>query len=97
MATNVFDKLVNLGSRAGMNPARTRRAREWFRDLAGISRATPDKMIREYQYKAKAPSVGRMYHFRYDPKGKETLPYYDTFPLIFMVGPAAGGFYGIRV
>jgi hypothetical protein len=25
------------------------------------------------------------------------LPYYDKFPLIFMVGPAAGGFYGINL
>ena len=38
-----------------------------------------------------------MYHFRYDPKGAKTLPYYDKFPLIFMVGPAAGGFYGINL
>jgi hypothetical protein len=25
------------------------------------------------------------------------LPYYDKFPLIFMVGPAQGGFYGINL
>jgi hypothetical protein len=38
-----------------------------------------------------------MYHFTYDPKGKETLPYYDTLPLILAVGPAPGGFYGINL
>lgn len=43
------------------------------------------------------PEVGSMYHFIYDPKGKKTLPYYDKFPLIFMVGPASGGFYGINL
>lgn len=41
--------------------------------------------------------IGRMYFFRYDPKTKEQLPYYDTFPLIFLVGPAEGGFYGINL
>lgn len=35
---------------------------------------------------------GQMYMFYYDPKHKKTLPYYDRFPLIIMVGPAEGGF-----
>jgi hypothetical protein len=38
-----------------------------------------------------------MYHFTYDPKGKETLPYYDRFPLILAVEPAPGGFYGLNL
>jgi hypothetical protein len=38
-----------------------------------------------------------MYHFFYDPKTKEQLPYYDVFPLIFMVGKAENGFYGINL
>lgn len=42
-------------------------------------------------------SIGKMYTFFYDPKHKETLPYYDLFPLIFVVGPAAGGFMGINL
>jgi hypothetical protein len=42
-------------------------------------------------------SIGKMYTFFYDPKHKETLPYYDLFPLIFVVGPAAGGFLGINL
>ena len=33
----------------------------------------------------------------YDPKHKKTLPYYDRFPLIFMVEKAKGGFYGINL
>ena len=34
--------------------------------------------------------------FGYDPKFKETLPYYDRFPLIFPIDFAKGGFYGIN-
>jgi hypothetical protein len=37
-----------------------------------------------------------MYFFMYDAKHKDTLPYYDKFPLIFMVGPAKNGFFGIN-
>ena len=41
--------------------------------------------------------MGDMYMFFYDPKHKETLPYYDTFPLIIMVEKAPGGFYGLNM
>ena len=33
----------------------------------------------------------------YDPKHRETLPYYDMFPLVIMVEPAKGGFYGLNL
>jgi len=38
-----------------------------------------------------------MQMFFYDPKTKDTLPYYDLFPLIIVVGPAEGGFYGLNL
>ena len=41
--------------------------------------------------------LGNMYMFFYDPKHKETLPYYDGFPLIIMIGPAQGGFMGLNL
>lgn len=41
--------------------------------------------------------VGSMYMFFYDPKHKETLPYYDTFPLVVVIGPAEGGFLGLNL
>jgi hypothetical protein len=41
--------------------------------------------------------VGSMNMFFYDPKHKDTLPYYDKFPLAIIVGPAAGGFYGLNL
>jgi hypothetical protein len=35
--------------------------------------------------------------FFYDPKTKDTLPYYDRFPLVIIVGPAPKGFYGLNL
>lgn len=42
------------------------------------------------------PRVGRFYAFGYDPKHKETLPYYDRFPVVLIIGPAKGGAYGLN-
>jgi|TARA_B110000263_G_scaffold242822_1_gene248798 hypothetical protein len=41
--------------------------------------------------------VGQMYTFQYDPKHKETLPYYDTFPLVIIADPLPTGFSGINL
>ena len=41
--------------------------------------------------------IGAMYMYFYDPKFKDQLPFYDTFPLVLPFGPAKGGFYGINV
>lgn len=97
MATTVFDTILAKGSRAGQIPGRSREARDWFRDMAQKHGGSPSNLLRQYKNKTSGPSIGRMYHFRYNPKTKDKLPYYDTFPLIFMVGPAAGGFYGINL
>ena len=42
------------------------------------------------------PKYGIMNLFGYDPKHKDRLPYYDTFPLIFPLEPAKGGFIGLN-
>jgi hypothetical protein len=67
----------------------TQQSREWFRDQAFNVRSmsvpgfqkdtTPFQNIENLSIN----SIGKMYCFTYDPKWKETLPYYDVFPLIF--------------
>lgn len=71
----------------------------WFRnklkDMRSINR---QKLMRDPSVtKVRRPRMGDMYMFFYDPKHKETLPYYDTFPLIIMVEAAPGGFYGLNL
>jgi len=43
------------------------------------------------------PLIGSMNMFFYDPKHKDTLPYFDRFPLVIIVGPAPKGFYGLNL
>lgn len=97
---SIFDTILADGIRKGQVPARTQSARNWYRERASRVRsnaAYPANIISDVSNKAQAPSVGELFHFRYDPKHKLTLPYYDKFPLIFMVDAAPKGFYGINM
>lgn len=102
MVAKVFDDILLRGIRSGQVPARTAEARNWYRDQAkqiNKSAAQGDKLIREagrdrYENRFR---LGNMYMFAYDPKHKETLPYYDRFPLIFPINKAKGGFLGINM
>jgi hypothetical protein len=102
MVAQIFNDILLRGIRSGQVPARTAEARNWYRDQAkqvNRSDAQGDKLIREadrerYENRFR---LGHMYMFAYDPKHKETLPYYDRFPLIFPINKAKGGFLGINM
>ena len=40
---------------------------------------------------------GSMYFFSYNPKTKNTLPFYDMFPLVFVLERVRGGFLGFNL
>lgn len=40
---------------------------------------------------------GSLYFFFYDPKFKDTLPYYDQFPMVFPYKAIPGGFLGLNM
>lgn len=96
--SNVFDRLERQAFRAGITP-RTEESRKWFqakaKNLRNINR---EALMKEDPIKTRSKQViGGMYMFFYDPKTKDQLPYYDAFPLVIVVGPAPGGFYGINL
>ena len=96
--SNLFQKLELEAFRAGITP-RSNQSREWFRQkMRSIRRVDRNALMKEEPLKKDNDTVvGNMYMFFYDPKTKDTLPYYDSFPLIVVVGPAEGGFYGINL
>ena len=97
MATSIFDKTRKQFFAKDIAP-RTDEAREWFlQNLRNIN-VSPNRILKDTTLIPKAKVMpGRMFQFVYDPKGKDTLPYYDKFPLILVVGPAPGGFYGLNL
>lgn len=96
--SNIFQQLELEAFRAGITP-RTKESIDWFRKRGQqMRRVNRNQLMKAEPIKlANRQLVGSMQMFFYDPKGKETLPYYDSFPLTIVVGPAEGGFYGLNL
>lgn len=62
-------------------------ATTWFRKKASeIEKVDTQKILKENSlYLESRFRVGNLYIFRYDPKLKDQLPYYDIFPVVFVV------------
>ena len=69
---------------------------EWYKDKIKEF-GTPGAMdlIRDGKRDSR-PFYGRLNMFIYDPKFKNRLPYYDTFPLVLPLEPMRGGFIGLN-
>ena len=95
---NLFRNLEQQAFKAGITP-RTQQSREWFRKkAAGLRRINRNALMREKELISSPKHIiGSMQMFFYDPKTKDTLPYYDTFPLSIIIGPADGGFMGLNL
>ena len=80
-----------------VEPGTVKKSMQWYRaqvyKLGDVSRgvnrslATGDSRIK----------MGGLYLFKYDPKWKDVLPYYDTLPLVFPFDKAEGGFLGLNL
>mgnify|MGYP000471517756 FL=1 len=96
--SNVFNRLELQAFRAGITP-RTKESRAWFQNkIKNLRSINREQLMKEEPLKQVSTEiVGSMYMFFYDPKHKKTLPYYDTFPLVIVIGPAEGGFLGLNL
>jgi len=82
-------------------------SKEWFStqldDFSSYARkSSPSKELRKYDKSDPTklggrPTIGSMYMYVYDPKLKDSLPFYDRFPLIILLGPAKNGFLGLNL
>lgn len=95
---SIFDTVSAQAFRAGIK-SRTPESEEWFskkiKELAIPSRT---QVLKDSALTRQTKILtGDMCMYFYDPKHKDTLPYYDRFPLTIMVEPAPGGFYGLNL
>ncbi len=78
-----------------------RQSNAWFQQQVRILNAknpTPNKVMRSTGAKPSNQVIpGSLYMFLYDPKTKDTLPYYDVFPLVFPFKKVPGGFLGLNM
>jgi hypothetical protein len=75
----------------------TNNARNWLR--AKVKELTPTSralMADRDRLKGKS-TIGKMYFYFYDPKTKDSLPYYDKFPLVIPIESYSDGFLGLNL
>ena len=90
MAQSKF--IQNVVKDAGGRPKST----QWYRNkIKEFGQPGAMDLIRDGK-QSRTPHYGRMNMFFYDPKGRKTLPYYDTFPLVLPIERYPDGFLGIN-
>jgi len=75
-------------------------ARKWLRDrVKELKTDTRKYKMSDLRTRTALPdsNLGSMLFYQYDPKLKETLPYYDTFPLVIHIGDYDDGWLGLNL
>src|SRR3989304_2326911 len=77
------------------------RSVRWYQDKIrslGLSNVQPKNALQSEMGTLQSRlTIGNLYLFFYDPKLKETLPYYDRFPLVLPFRYNPDGFHGINL
>lgn len=84
----------------GIAETKIEQSRKWFFEKTkaiGKKVTGSNVALKEGQRKDVRPMPGMMYAFYYDPKHKETLPYYDTYPLTVIVELNSKGILGLNL
>jgi hypothetical protein len=83
-------------AKEGLKP-RTNKARDWLR--AKIKDLNPSRqaLLADRMRMKDKSIIGRMYFFYYDPKMKDSLPYYDRFPLVLPIERYPDGILGLNL
>jgi len=95
MAT-LINRIQTSLAKEGLTP-RTNAAREWLRSKVKSLNPTPQSLMRDRERLRNNSFIGRMYFYFYDPKHKDTLPYYDRFPLVIPIERYSDGFLGLNL
>jgi hypothetical protein len=96
MAKPLIDRIKTSLAKEGLTP-RTNAARAWLRSKVRDLSPTPSSIMRDQQRLRENSMIGRMYFFFYDPKTKDSLPYYDRFPLVIPIERYSDGFLGLNL
>ena len=81
--------------------AKSKAAGNWFRSIVNRTRGafsgeTPQSILTRSESLTSRSILGKMYFYSYNPKWKDKLPWYDTFPLVFPIEIYNDGFLGLN-
>lgn len=98
MASQIFQNMLAKAKASG-NVAKHGQANKWFQDQAkSLKKVQTGNIVKDAgpeRWRTKI-TPGDMILFYYDPKHKETLPYYDLWPIIFPLAVESDRFLGIN-
>lgn len=91
---DIFKRFNDLASKAEVNRG-TRESLDWFRKVIRKDNVSFDKVVKGLKSQRITP--GQMFAYTYDPKTKDTLPFYDSYPLIIVMELTQDGWYGANL
>ena len=74
-------------------------ARQWYREKASsVDLLNTNNIIKGAGLlQTNLQRVGHFYLFKYDPKTKDVLPYYDRYPVVLILKKEKTGFFGLNL
>jgi hypothetical protein len=75
------------------------KSKDWFRDKAQeVDNVDVARVIRQNKESTETRiRLGHLYLYRYNPKLKKELPYYDKYPIVFPIDRVKNGFLGLNM
>jgi len=92
----LLDRIKSSLAKEGLTP-RTNASRAWLRAKVKDLKPTSSGLMKDRDRLKNKSMIGRMYFYFYDPKTKDTMPYYDRFPLVIPIERYNDGFLGLNL
>ena len=92
----LLDRIKSSLAKEGLTP-RTNASRAWLRAKVKDLKPTSSGLMTDRQRLKTTSMIGKMYFYFYDPKTKESIPYYDQFPLVIPIEKYNDGFLGLNL
>ena len=92
----LIDRIKTSLAKEGLTP-RTNASRAWLRSKVKDLKPTSAGLMRDRERLKNNSLIGKMYFYFYDPKTKDTMPYYDRFPLVIPIERYSDGFLGLNL
>ena len=92
----LIDRIKSSLAKEGLTP-RSNQARAWLQSKIKELKPNRTSLMRDRDKLKEKSVIGKMYFYFYDPKTKDTMRYYDRFPLVIPIEPYRDGFLGLNL
>jgi hypothetical protein len=96
MMAYLIDRIKSSLAKEGLTP-RSNQARAWLQSKIKELKPNRTSLMRDRNKLKESSVIGKMYFYFYDPKTKDTMPYYDRFPLVIPIESYNDGFLGLNL